>query len=642
MKRNNRDAQRNNNGKNGSAESFRLSLVDELIGELARLRTDMLKLEADFFDGDLHGAHSRSARNLLHYLALRQHDLRALQERLSSLGLSSLGRAESHVLASLEAVLEMLTRIAGRVWEATATAGPQIGFDEGRVLLKKHTESLLGAKPPSRDVRIMVTLPSEAADNYDLVRDLLANGMDLARINCAYDDAHAWTRMIRNLEKARHETNRECRVIMDLAGPKLRTGPVEPGPQVIKWRPARDCFGNVKAPARIWLTSIENPDSPPISATACIPVSGDWLSRLEPGMQIKFFDARGASRTMRVTDIAGKCRWAESTQTAYVHSGTPLYVSHSAMPMSVSRFSNKGKVGRLPARAQFLTLREGDDLIVSRELAEGKPASYDEQGRLIKPAVIPVTLPEIFSHLRPCETVWFDDGKIGGVIREVYDAEIRIEITHTRAGGGKLRADKGINLPDSELRLPSLTAKDLDDLPFIAKHADLVGFSFVRNEGDVRDLQAHLSECNGEHLGIVLKIETRRAFEQLPSLLLAAMRSSSAGVMIARGDLAVECGYERMAEIQEEILWIAEAAHLPVIWATQVLEKLAKEGMPSRAEITDAAMAERAECVMLNKGPYIVDALRALDDILRRMQSHQSKKSSMLRHLSLADTFALA
>jgi pyruvate kinase len=124
-----------------------------------------------------------------------------------------------------------------------------------------------------------------------------------------------------------------------------------------------------------------------------------------------------------------------------------------------------------------------------------------------------------------------------------------------------------------------------------------------------------------------------------PALLLTAMRRPIVGVMIARGDLAVECGWERLAELQEEILWICEAAHLPVIWATQVLEQLAKEGRPSRAEITDAAMAERAECVMLNKGPHLVEAVRVLDDILRRMQSHQSKKRSMLRRLALADHF---
>jgi pyruvate kinase len=104
--------------------------------------------------------------------------------------------------------------------------------------------------------------------------------------------------------------------------------------------------------------------------------------------------------------------------------------------------------------------------------------------------------------------------------------------------------------------------------------------------------------------------------------------------MIARGDLAVEVGYERLAEIQEEILWLCEAAHVPVIWATQVLETLVKKGIPSRAEMTDAAMGERAECVMLNKGPYIAEAVTILDDVLQRMQAHQIKKSPQLRALN--------
>ena len=156
-------------------------------------------------------------------------------------------------------------------------------------------------------------------------------------------------------------------------------------------------------------------------------------------------------------------------------------------------------------------------------------------------------------------------------------------------------------------------------------------------KGNLGQSSILLPKLNAQHLGVVLKIETQRAFEQLPNLLLEVMRSPCAGVMIARGDLAIECGWERMAEVQEEILWICEAAHMPVIWATQVLEKLTKEGLPSRAEITDAAMGERAECVMLNKGPYVVDAVRALDDILRRMENHQHKKRSMLRQLRLAD-----
>ena len=223
--------------------------------------------------------------------------------------------------------------------------------------------------------------------------------------------------------------------------------------------------------------------------------------------------------------------------------------------------------------------------------------------------------------------------------RDDHSAQLRedvVDITQARADGGRLRSGKGVNFPDTDLRIGALTPKDLEDLPFIAKHADLVGYSFVRHADDIVALQQHLATLDASRVGIVLKIETRHAFTELPKLLLACMRGGRFGVMIARGDLAVECGFERMAEVQEEILWICEAAHTPVIWATQVLESLAKTGMPSRAEVTDAAMSERAECVMLNKGPFVCDAVRTLDNILRRMQAHQAKKRAMLRPLHVA------
>ena len=206
-----------------------------------------------------------------------------------------------------------------------------------------------------------------------------------------------------------------------------------------------------------------------------------------------------------------------------------------------------------------------------------------------------------------------------------------------RPGGANLKAGKGINFPDTDLQLDALTEKDLIDLEFIAGHADVVNVSFVRRAGDVDRLQTELERLDAGDVGIVLKIENVAAFEHLPELLLTAMRSRKVGVMIARGDLAVEVGFERLAEVQEEILWVCEAAHVPVVWATQVLDTLARTGQPSRAEVTDAAMSERAECVMLNKGPHIIEAIEALDSILARMQHHQHKKRSLLRRLRAWD-----
>jgi pyruvate kinase len=619
-----------------SAESGETSKLQRLRDELDSIRAEMVELEtaalAEQFD--LHECHRESAKNLLHYLSLRRRDLRQIQHQLAAEGLSSLGRAESHVKASVEAIEGVLRRLIDN-HHAQPNFNGALSYQGGLDLLASHTQRLLGPKPENRSVRIMVTMPAEAAENYGFVRNLILHGMNCMRINCAYDDVSVWSKMIEHARRASSETRKSCVICMDLAGPKLRTGAIRPGPEVIKWQPRRNIYGALKAPARIWLTPADSPGAPPESADACLPVTGRALNLLKRGDVLKFFDARGASRSMKVIKPVNKHWWAESNQTTYIQSETALYLSRAGVPVQMCR----GRIGQLPPVEQYIPLRKGDRLILTRAPIPGEPAVYDGE-RLVTPPHISISLPEIVEDVCAGEQIWFDDGAIGGVIKKVGAEEIVVEITHARTAGSKLRADKGINLPDSNLRLPSLTEKDLDDLQFIAMNADLVGYSFVKSATDVQELQKQLALLGGKDLGIVLKVETRRAFDELANLLLAVMRSPAAGVMIARGDLAIECGWERMAEVQEEILWICEAAHMPVIWATQVLEGLAKTGLPSRAEITDAAMGERAECVMLNKGPYILEAVRVLDDILQRMEKHQSKKRSMLRHLSLADRVA--
>ena len=606
-------------------------ILTDIRDELTDIKRQMLGAEQRFEQvcRNVPEEFRSSAQNLLHYLALRHQDHRHLQGLLAAFGLSSLGRAEGQALANVEAVLEIVRQLER--CSAPAFDSAPVGQAAARAQLNAHTRALFGPTPEDRDVRVMVTMPSDAATDYTLVRDLVASGMDCMRINTAHDDPGAWDAMLRHLARAKQETSRNCRVSMDLAGPKLRTGPMEPGPPVVRWRPQRDVCGRVIKPARIWLTPRERSTPSPDPAAVALPVSGTWLAQLEIGDEIRLHDARDAKRELRIVERGEGGVWGESLHTAYILPGTSLRLRrHIHGP-------RQSCVGWLPPTSQAITLIPGDTLMLARDAVRGTPAVKGDDGVVLQPPVIGVSLPEIFDDVQPGEVIWFDDGRIGGVVKNVTPE--RIHVTITRANGTKLGADKGINLPDTNLRLPSLTAKDLEVLPFIAARADIVGYSFVRTEADVLELQARVAALGRTDLGLILKIETRRAFDRLPALLLTAMRSPATGVMIARGDLAVECGYERLAEVQEEILWLAEASHIPVIWATQVLEGLAKEGIPSRAEITDAAMGERAECVMLNKGPYIVDAVRALDNILTRMQAHQRKKSAMLRHLRLAERF---
>jgi pyruvate kinase len=612
-------------------------VLDGLARDLFALLTSMVELETRHASSlvAIRPDNQASARNLLHYLALRQHDLRALQTRLAALGLSSIGRAESHALSAVNAVASIVARLSGCPVPTMATV-PPCDLQSGAQLLSANTDALFGPAPPGRDVRLMITMPGDAAKDYTLVRSLLDAGMDCMRINCAHDDSAAWHQMIEHLRHASQASGRPCSVLMDVAGPKLRTGEIEPGPAVIRVRPTRDSFGIVTAPAVLWLTSSREPSRPPSAAAAVtLLVDAEWLSALQVGDQVRLRDTRGRRRAIAIVDRDRGGVWAELHRTAYLTNGTRL--GHCQHGREASTFT---ELSGIPPAEGAISVAPGDLLILTRDGLPGRPASHDTKGRLLSPAHVSCTLPEVFAYVKAGERVCLDDGKIIGVAESVTPSEIRVRVRHTPPRGARLSADKGINLPDSRLQLPALTSKDRDDLKFIASHADILGLSFVNHERDVQELIEALLESGGPQPAIILKIETQRALARLPAILLAAMRYDRMGVMIARGDLAIEVGYERLAEAQEEILWICEAAHCPAIWATQVLDHLAKEGTPSRAEITDAAMGHRAECVMLNKGPHITEAMRVLDDILKRMDSHQSKKSAMLRALHLATDFA--
>ncbi len=595
-----------------------------------RLRRDALALEQEF-EAVIRAtfpALKASVRNLLHYLAVRQHDIRALQNDLAMLGVSSLGRLEAHTLASLDAVLKVLGRVCARQDGDRSIPAAPCSIEEGSAKLARHAAAMLGPSPPGRNARIMVTMPSEAATDPVFIRKLLQQGMNIMRINCAHDGRAEWRLMVDHLRAAERKLGRQCLISFDLAGPKPRTGPIQPGPRVVKWRPSRNKLGKVLAPARIRFCSAPKETQ---SGETVIPVAGKLVAKARAGDRIRLEDARGRRRSLRVIDVADSCCVCEARKTAYVVPGTRLALRRGARTVA------RDQVAALPALAETIQLRSGDLLEIVKGDAPGRPAVLDELGRTTKHAVVSCTLPEVFRSVHPGQRVFLDDGRISGAIGKVGKESFQVKIASIIGGAAKLGGEKGINLPDTDLKMAALTAKDREDLAFIARHGDMVAMSFVQRPEDINDLLAELRRLNAARLGIVLKIETRQAFSKLPALLISTMRRPLAAVMVARGDLGVEVGFERLSEVQEEILWLCEAAHIPVVWATQVLESLAKGGMPSRAEVTDAAMGSRAECVMLNKGPYILRTLRFLRDVLTRMEAHQSKKTPLLRRLMVSD-----
>ncbi len=565
----------------------------------------------------VHPELQQSARNLIHYRTLREYDIRGLQKQLGDMGLSRLAKAEAHTMAALSVTATILRAIM--LGEFIEKEHISLTIARAHEIVRTHTRKLLGYRTEGRRTRIMVTLPGEAADNYQLVHDMVKRGMNCARINCAHDGPEVWKKMIAHVRQASEALGVHCQVAMDLGGPKIRTGELKPGPKVRRYKPQKDRFGRVVHPAEVWI----GPAPHPTRELLHLPVSSVDLKTLSPGDTLYCRDTRHKKREFSITEAEADGCVAEVYRTVYLQEGSLLYTDKKfkSRPMTV---------GVLPAAEEPIQLVGGDTLRIHRSSELGEPAQFDEEGQLLQPAHISCTSEEVFEQVKQGEPILFDDGQIEGVIREVNREELIVDIVRTKEGGGKLRSDKGINFPESQLSIRGLTIKDRRDLPFVAEHADVVNLSFVNSAKDVRELIDELQalEATG-NIGVILKIETQSGFNNIVDILLEAMRVYPVGVMIARGDLAIEVGWENIGRVQEELLSFCQAAHVPDIWATQVLENLAKKGIPSRAEITDAAMAQRAECVMLNKGDYILQAIQLLDSILRGMGPYQEKNAPM-------------
>jgi len=464
-----------------------------------RMRDWQAKIERPAFK---HGA-----GNLAAYLALRHHDLRPLQRRLMALGLSSLGRLESRVLPTLLAVRAALAAMTGRTVDPIQAAST---FFAGERKLAAQARAIFGAPQSRSPVALLVTCPTEAAEDPEFMLELAKRQVEAIRINCAHDDVDAWARMIGHARAAAASTGHQMKVFMDLAGPKIRTGEVRTTGKAKKVR------------------------------------HGDRIAIVKPG---------------------------------------------------------------------------GLDPVVAADVA---------------PFAVECALPEALGAAALGDRVFIDDGKIAAEIERAEAWGVVARVTLARDRGVRLKPERALNFPDTAVQVGALTGHDRKDLEFVAAHADAIEFSFVQSAEDVAALQAALAALRPDDwrtLGVVLKIETAQAVTNLPHIIVQAAGRQPAAVMIARGDLSVEIGFARTAEIQEEILWLAEAAGVPAIWATQVLETLVKTGLPSRGEMTDAAMAARAECVMLNKGPHLFDAIDQLQALLRRMDANQHKKAPMLRRL---------
>ena len=544
--------------------------------------------------------HREDALNLKHYLGLRSLDLRDLQWQLSRLGLSSLGHSEGFVRENLQQVIQ---RLEGKLGHSS-----MIGPDLAEFALHKNTVALMGARPNNRHVYIMVTASVDPLPTKNQLVGLIRAGMNCLRINGAHGTESDWDEIIRQLSLAEAETNTKCRILMDLPGPKIRTSVVGKINQHAIIKPEKNELGEVQHPAKITITAAEGNG---------LQVTPGFFSEFEPGKKIKFRDCRGKKRCWIIQSVEDGKATVLVDQTTYLDETSVL---------KMGKTKRSKIIGGWPHCEPWLDVKEESEILLQKGFH--KPNSPTNELSLF------CTLPEALINLAVGHRVLIDDGKISAVVINEFSDAYQLKITSTQKPIVKIRSEKGINLPDTKIDISAITEVDLQIFEYAKKRADIIALSFVRSPEDIQGILEKLESL--PDMGLVIKVETQLAFANLPSILLQLMRRNPVGIMIARGDLAVECGFERLAELQEEILWLCEAARLPCIWATQVLEGMAHSKLPSRAEITDAAMAVRAEVVMLNKGNHIEEAVRTLSDVLCRMELHQYKKKSLFRPLKVA------
>jgi pyruvate kinase len=253
-----------------------------------------------------------------------------------------------------------------------------------------------------------------------------------------------------------------------------------------------------------------------------------------------------------------------------------------------------------------VTLKEGDFITLTTEKITG-----DEKR-------VSVNYPSLPQELKKGNVIMVDDGKKKFEVIEIKGNEIKCRILI----GGETKGRRSINLPGAYLKISSLTDKDKKDLEFgIKNKVDFVAFSFVRRPEDVVELRELLNNTKSE-AKIIAKIETQEAVENFDKIL-----ELSDGIMVARGDLAVEIGAENVPPVQKMMIKKCNEAGKPVITATQMLESMIKSPIPTRAEVSDIANAifDGTDAVMLSEettlGQFPLESVQVMTRVALKVEN---------------------
>lgn len=263
---------------------------------------------------------------------------------------------------------------------------------------------------------------------------------------------------------------------------------------------------------------------------------------------------------------------------------------------------------RIAGLKKPIKVKEGQEVEVTNE---GKT----KRGKTLS---IPLTYKTLLKDVKENDRILIDNGKIELKVVETKKKHLKANVVI----GGEIGSHKGINLPDTDISLPTITKKDKQDLKFGAKNkVDYIAFSFVRKPGDVKKARKLIDKEAEKKIGIIAKIETKEALSNLEEIV-----KEVDGIMIARGDLGIELPMEEVPPAQKRMIRICRENGKPVITATQMLSSMVKNPHPTRAEVSDVANAilDGTDAVMLSEesamGNYPVKTIKQMSKIIEETE----------------------
>ncbi|WP_018921461.1 pyruvate kinase [Salsuginibacillus kocurii] len=535
-----------------------------------------------------------SADNLAVYEQIKSIPFQKINEELEERGLTPFINKESHLLSAFERLLQHFGEVKD---EGDSLKRPT--KRNSQALLDWRSKLLLGG--PRQGANIMVTLDSSRHRSIDELENLCQQGMTLARINGGRDEENiladwfSWGSQLSD--------SYSLRIGLDLPGDTLRI------PSLQKKK------GILKVPVRYNEYFIDGTLTPVTTqsivekqtvdqSTFTLYVKDISLSSFKKGDKLKFHDYRGRKRKLHVlTDPVGDNLQVRLYRNAYIENQTTLYYKKKMI----------GTISGIPSSPVTLSVTDGDKLRIRFD--SSAPEDHMEEDGAF---VINSPAAKFFENLQAEEPFLIDDGKISGVVQISTPEYVELLVQHPKDQRSPIEEQRSIVFPEQKNLSPSLSNPDRELLEKWGKQSDFILLSFVENAEQLQELKKELERLNLTHLGVMAKIESERAVENIDTILKEGLSFQKFGVMLGRGDLLAMVASDELPHMQRTVLKSAKAAHLPVIIATGLLQRTAKTGQAHQAELIDVEAAKEAEGVMLNKGNYTSKAVSLAKAILEK------------------------